>query len=623
MVERDEISKSRGPKALLFGGILVVAAAAAYTLFGPGFGSKSTGTDPTLPIFEVRRGPLVISVTESGTIQARDLVIIKSEVEGNMTIIFIKEEGTHVEAGELLVELDASELEDKRVDRDISVQSAEASFVSARENLAVVENQARSDVAEAELNFRFAKEDLQQYVNGEFPRQRKEAESKITLAEEELKNAAETLRWSEKLFEGKYISQTELDRDRLAENRARLDHELAVSGLGLLDDFTHKRQLDEYESNIQQTEMALERATRKARADVTQAEAQLRAREAEFNRQKSHLAELDLQIKKCKIFAPSAGMVVYATTGKSSWRGNDDPIHEGRSVRQREELIHLPTTNSMMADLKIHESSLDKVKVGQQVNITVDALPGRRFSGKVAKIAPLPDAQSVWMNPDLKVYPTEIHLAGEIAEVRTGMNCRAEIIVERLDDALYVPIQAVVRVAGKPCVWIASADNGPERRDVVIGLDNNQMIHITKGLEEGELVLLAPPLDEGTSTRLTQEPAIGPDGVAEGGAPPMGSMPPGGMPEGMGDRTGRQGGPGSGGSMPEGMGRRGAGGERPEGMRRRGAGGERSGRGGGENRGGSERPARDDKPSSEGPQGGGGEQPDAGGKPPAESPKGS
>ena len=510
MVERGAFLRPRGVRAFLLGGSLVVVACVAVISFGPDFGSQQSGLDPALPTFEVKRGPLVISVTESGTIQARDLVVLKNEVEGQTTIIFLKEEGTLAEKGELLVQLDASSLEDTRVDRDISVQSAVAAFVSARENLAVVQNQAQSDVAEAELNFRFAKEDLQQYVQGEFPRQRKEAESKITLAEEELKNAAETLRWSQKLFEGKYISQTELDRDRLAENRARLDHELAVAGLELLDDFTHKRQLDEYESNIQQTEMAFERANRKALADVTQAQAQLSAREAENERQKQRLEDLDEQIAKCKIYAPSAGMVVYATTGKRDRHGDEEPMHEGRSIREREELIHLPTTNSMMADLKIHESSLDRVRVGQSVNITVDALPGRNFRGRVAKIAPLPDAQAAWTNPDLKVYPTEIFLEGQLEEVRTGMNCRAEIIVDRLENAVFVPIQAVVRVVGQACVWRV-VDGEVKRHEVEIGLDNNHVVHITQGLEDGDVVLVEPPLSGGTATGLMPDPVNGPE----------------------------------------------------------------------------------------------------------------
>ena len=80
-----------------------------------GLGSKST--DESLAVFAARRGPLTISVSESGTIKAREQEVIKSQVEGQTQIIFLVPEGTRVKKGELLVELDTSSLEDKTVEQ--------------------------------------------------------------------------------------------------------------------------------------------------------------------------------------------------------------------------------------------------------------------------------------------------------------------------------------------------------------------------------------------------------------------------------------------------------------------------------------------------------------------------
>jgi len=153
--------------------------------------------------FAVKRGPLRISVTESGTIQAREQIIIKSEVEGRTTILSLVEEGKIVKEGDLLVELDSSRLLDERIDQQIRVQNGEAAFIRARENLAVAKNQAQSDIDRAELTFEFAKQDLKKYTapEGEYQNQRKEEESRITVAKEELKIAEEKLEWSKKLFE--------------------------------------------------------------------------------------------------------------------------------------------------------------------------------------------------------------------------------------------------------------------------------------------------------------------------------------------------------------------------------------------------------------------------------------
>jgi HlyD family secretion protein len=447
------------------------------------------------PSFPVARGPLTISVTESGTIKAREQIIIKNEVEGRTTILFLVPEGTRVEEGDLLVQLDASRLEDNKIDQQIKVLNAEAAFIGARENLAVARSQAESDIDKAELDLRFAGEDLKKYEEGEFPQKVMEAKAKVTLADEERQRAKEKLVWSKTLYEEKYLSQLELQADELAARKAELNGELARAELDLLKGFTYRREMAQLESDVKQNTMALDRVRRKAAADIVQAEAELKAKRAGYEQEKNKEKKGEDQIAKTRITAPAAGLVVYATSARATWRGNTQPLEEGQEVRERQDLIHLPTAASFIAEIKVHESSLKKISPGMPARLTVDALPGQGFSGTVAKIAPLPDAQSIFLNPDLKVYRTEIHLEGEGGDLRTGMSCRAEIVVNHYEDSLFVPVQAVLRVKGDPTVYVRGA-SGWEARKVEIGEDNNRMVRIVAGVSESEEVLLTPPLAE-------------------------------------------------------------------------------------------------------------------------------
>ena len=445
--------------------------------------------------FETLKGPLVISVTESGTIKNREQVVIKNEVEGRVAILSLVKEGVHVEPGQLLVELDSSRLQEQKDSQAITVINAEASWVRARENLEVTRSQGEDDVAKAEQDVRFAKLDLEKYVQGEYPQQLQQADAEIAIAREEVERAKEKLDWSKRLFEQRYLSRTDPHADVLVLQKSQLDLSLAGGRKTPPETYTHQRDLASLKTNIALAESALERTKRKAAADMVQAEAELRAKEQEHTRQKLQLAKLEDQIKKCRITAPAAGMVVYATTGRSSrWGGNDEPLQEGREVREREELIYLPTADSMMAEVKIHESNLEKVRTGMAVRVTVDAMPGKSWAGRIAKIGVLPDAQDRWMNPDLKLYNSEVVLEGNGGDLRTGMSCRAEIFVEQYADALSVPVQCVVRVGGTPRVYV-KASGGPEPRDVKIGLDNNHFVHVVEGLSKGEPVLLNPPLE--------------------------------------------------------------------------------------------------------------------------------
>lgn len=477
--------------------ILFLLAGGVYLLASRG------ESEEAMAVFLVKRGPLTIDVLQSGTIKAKEQIIIKNELEGRTSIIYLVEEGTRVKAGDLLVELDSSSLLDSKIDQEISAQNAEASFISAKENLEVVRNQAESDIDVAQLTLEFAREDLKQYKEGEYPKLLREAEAQIKLAEEELERAQDTLAWSQKLWEEKYISENELQADRLAVTRRQLDLELAISSRDLLQNFTYHRQIKQLESDIRQAEMAYERTLRKANASVVQAEAELKARQAEYNQQKDKLAKIEDQLTKTKLYAPAEGLVIYATSAqRGGFRGNQEPLMEGQEVHERQELIYLPLGYSALAEVNVHEASLKKVHPGLPVVITVDALPGRKFIGKVDFIAPLPDAQSMWMNPDLRVYNTQISIEGEEPALRTGMSCKAEIIVAYYEDALYVPVQSVIQVGGEYVVYVVNGSS-PERRNVKVGLDNNRMIHILEGLQEGEKVLLNPPLKE------SERPATG------------------------------------------------------------------------------------------------------------------
>src|SRR3989339_1224045 len=431
------------PKKKLY--LIVSIAVVPITVFLIGLALKETKqSESEMPTYAVKRGPLTISFVESGTIKAREQIIIKNELEGRTSLITLIPEGTRVKQGDLLVELDASTLEDERIERDIKVQNAEASFIAATEKLAVAENEAKSDVDLAKLKYEFAKQDLQKYIEGEYPYELDKADAEIQLANEELTRAQETLKWSRQLAEEKYLSKTELQADEIAEKKRTLDVELAGKSKDLLIEYTYKRNIAQLESDVSQAEMALENAIRKAKEDIVQAQADLKVKDAEYKQQKDKLKQIDDQLTKTKVYAPADGLVIYATSAQSGgFRGSStEPLDEGQEVRERQELIYLPVGSESKVEISIHECNLQKARVGLPVIITVDTQQGKTLYGRIGQIAPLPDAQSMWMNPALKIFSSEVYSDGSDETLRTGMSCQAEVVIQRYPDTLYVPLQA-------------------------------------------------------------------------------------------------------------------------------------------------------------------------------------
>jgi hypothetical protein len=132
---------------------------------------------------------------------------------------------------------------------------------------------------------------------------------------------------------------------------------------------------------------------------------------------------------------------------------------------------------------------------GMQAYVKVETLPGLRFKGSVRKVGLLPDTQSSWMNPENKVYATEVLIDDELPELKPGVSARAEIIITNLSNVLSVPIQAVTTFRGEH-VCFAKRGSSVVPVPVMTGWFNDRFIEIKTGLNEGDRVLLAPVGDE-------------------------------------------------------------------------------------------------------------------------------
>jgi len=475
-----------------------LSAAALLGLFG-GLGARRARLEIAndIPIYTVGRGPMTISMSESGAIQSREKEIVRNQVEGRSTIIWVCNEGKMVTTNDLLIELDASRFTAQRSEQQIVIENAEAALLQAHEKLAIVSNEADSAVQAAEMKLKFANLDRDKYDQGEYPAARQQAEADLTMAREEQKRASGKLDWSRKLERDGFITRSEMEADELEVTRRQLTVANAQSKLDVLSRFEYPQTKEKLVSDVRQAEMALDREKRTAAANLIQAETEQRAKQSEFERQKQRMEKVEFQIAHCRIYAPTNGMAVYASTGR---RNGNDPLQVGQDVIERQELLFIPASGDMVATVKIQEASLTKLRKGLPARIRVDALPNDRFHGRLSKIGVMPNLENSWLNPDLKLYECEFEIDDEVETLRPGMSCQVEVLVAEYEDALFVPMQSVVRVRDVPTVYVATA-LGTQPRAVELGLDNNRMVRVLKGLQPGESVLLAPPLEAASVSR--------------------------------------------------------------------------------------------------------------------------
>jgi HlyD family secretion protein len=465
--------------------VVVVGGALALAARNPGTW-RSSGTE-TVQGATVRRGPLRIAVTTSGNLAAADTVRLISGVEGRTTILSLAPEGTHVAKGDVVCELDATTLVEKRIEQSIRVGNAEAELVKASQARAIQVSQNRSDLDKAVRTIQFAEQDLQMFVEGERDVELETAQQAIDLAKEESQRAKDRLTWSTELNAKGFLTSTELEADRIAEHRASVELQQAERELELSQRFRLPRRETELRAALEEARLEHERVELQAAARLVDYESDVRSSTASLDLEREKLARLQAQIEAARLRAPRDGYVVYAQ------RDNDDPpISEGAEVRQREEILAIPSSDGMKVEIKLHESVLKQVAAGQRCTISVDALRGLRLEGRVEFVAMLPDQNSRWSNPNLRVYRCEIAVVTPSEAIRPGMSCAVEILVEELADALHVPVQAVFR-DGKRNASFVVTDGRYERRDVTVGRYTDLWVEILDGLSEGETVLLHPP----------------------------------------------------------------------------------------------------------------------------------
>jgi HlyD family secretion protein len=553
----------------LIGALVVLAGGAAWLCVRPG-GWLAPEVERLVAGAPVRRGPLRISVLERGNLRAADAVSLKSEIEGQTSILWLIAEGSHVQPGDLLCELDATQLEDKRIQQDIAVRNAKAAWVKSQQTLRIQESQNASDIAAAEQKLQFAKDDLVK-LRETMQFDLAKAQEAITLAEETQTRDANKLDWSRKLAESGFLTATELEADTLAANRAQILLEQSRREMNLLEAYELPRKEDELEAALAEAERELERVKLQAAARLVDFEADMQTNEARHDLESEKLTKLVDQIAKARIVAPRAGMVVYGQE-EGGRMGNREPIAEGTMVRERQEILSIPNTGGMVAQASLHEAVLKQIQVGQSALVRIDSIPGRDFRGRVHYVALMADQGSWWANPNLRVYRTDVQIVEPVEGMRPGMSCAVEILVEEIPDTLYVPVQSVFRSGEETLCYVAQPNGATEPRGIEIGKYNEKWVQVLSGLSEGEEVLLSLPAGVTLQPPKAAEGEIEATTVPGEGAPPTAAAPQfpvpgeaverdGARPAGDGARErggeAREGGPDAGAQNGEGRGRRG------------------------------------------------------------------
>ena len=369
--------------------------------------------------------------------------------------------------------------------------------------------------------------DFSKYANievlgdGEAKQKLRSFQDDLQAAQKELGQAKATFEGTQRLFAKQFVARTELVRDQLTQDSAELKVKTAETAGALYLKYDFPKTAEQSLTAFTDTIRELDTSRRMAISKLAQARARLRSAQGQYEVQNRQRNDLNEQLGKCSILAEKTGLVVYGG-GRDDDYGNGEPIREGATVRERQAIITIPDMTHMSVKVKIHESYIKKIQKGLKARITVDAFPETVLDGEISKVGVLPDSQNRWMNPDMKVYVTTVTINGTYDWVKPGMSAKVEILVNKLDDVVYIPVQAVTPDDGKQICYVAGGFK-PERRAIEVGEFSDDFIQIKSGLKEGERVLLRLPegLETGGADNGNSPADQKPAGPAKSSAPTM------------------------------------------------------------------------------------------------------
>lgn len=364
------------------------------------------------------------TVLEAGVLESASAVTLSSGIPGQSVVIAILPEGTAVKKGEVVARLENSQLEQRLTQARVEVAVMNRSVVAEKDGLdaARVEAEAASRIAQLLLDA--AKLERAQYFGpgGEHAVEVAALEREIAAAELGIAVAKKIAAKADQTGEVVMIAEA-----RLREATARAQRDNARDAIKLLNGPTRKLKEKAFEVQIAEAEAQVAQHKARSTAERRAMQAELAAADAELQLARKRLVQLEQQIAAAVVRAPIDGIVEHAVA-RGGRTARPDVLEEGAIVRERQPLVRITDPKQIQVRVRVHESKIRSVAVGQECTVRVDALPDQQMTGVVKRVGNVP-VPGTWPNTQVKEYEVIVTLNDKLDRLRIGMTCEVRIDV--------------------------------------------------------------------------------------------------------------------------------------------------------------------------------------------------
>lgn len=275
-----------------------------------------------------------------------------------------------------------------------------------------------------------------------------------------------------------------LDNAEFVQEVAQAEADLAVAQANLAE---ARSQLTIAERELQRLDKLRERGVSSesqldlARADQLAREAHVEVTRAQVNRARAALAMAQIRLGYTEVAADWSG-------GSEQRQVAERYLDEGETVSANAALLRIVELDPLTAVFHVTERDYALLAVGQRAELRTDAFPGEIFVGEIARIAPVFQANT-------RQARVEVRVDNPDRRLKPGMFARISMVLDRVEQATIVPVQALVKRNGLNGVFRVTQDGGAVAwQPVEVGIEQDQRVQITGGEVNGRVVVLGQQL---------------------------------------------------------------------------------------------------------------------------------
>jgi len=287
----------------------------------------------------------------------------------------------------------------------------------------------------------------------------------------------------------KMLAQQESDLEELRATYevTRISHEISKINFEY-SEYESEMKRKEIQLNLEKAEIALQQAAEQIENRLKINTEEIKQKNLTITQDQKILNDANDALRQLTVITPSPGIAIIARNWSS---GNKFQV--GEQVWAGMPLISLPDLSLLKANVKINEVDIAKITKGLNVEIKPDAFSDSKFTGFVRDVANL--AVNKQGSTKIKVFPVAIYLNETDKNLLPGLTVSCRIIIDKIEDVLYVPIDAVYTEGGVNFVYKKTA-TGFKKVEVETGRSNSDYTIIVDGLDEGDVVALTDPFYE-------------------------------------------------------------------------------------------------------------------------------